>query len=168
MKKLLLVLLASLLACPAFASSPPSEDSIQELLAVTQSRKLLDESMSQLDTMMQQTMQQMISGKDLPPEQQAILNELQTQTVALLKGELEWETFEPMVIEIYKQSFSQEEIDGMLTFYRSPAGQAVIVKMPAVMTHTMQAIQGRMQSIFPRLQVLQREAIAKLQESSAP
>jgi len=168
MKKLLLVLLVSLLACPALASSPPSDDSIQELLTVTQSRKLLDESMSQLDTMMQQTMQQMIAGKDLTPEQETILNDLQVRTVALLKGELQWETFEPMVIDIYKKSFTQEEIDGMLTFYRSPAGQAVIVKMPVVMNHTMQALQGRMQSIFPRLQALQQETIAKLRESSTP
>jgi len=50
----------------------------------------------------------------------------------LVKEELNWATFEPMMVEVYRNTFSQHEVDGMLTFYRSEAGQAVIAKLPTV------------------------------------
>ena len=62
---------------------------------------------------------------------------------------------------IYKQSFTQKEVNGMLDFYKSEPGQAVIAKMPLVMQNTMQAMQARMNTTFPKLQKLQQDAIGQ-------
>jgi len=44
-----------------------------------------------------------------------------------------------LVVPIYDQNFSEEEIDGMLAFYSSAVGQKVLAKMPAIMQDCMQA-----------------------------
>ena len=149
------------------AETRASDASIRELLTVSQSKKLVDGAMGQMDTMMQASMKQALAGKAIPPNQQKILDDMRPKMLALVTEELKWEILEPMFIDIYRQSFSQTEIDGMLAFYKTPAGQAVIAKMPLVMQGTMKSVQARIMAIMPRLQQLERETIAQLRASSA-
>jgi hypothetical protein len=163
------ILLAYLAMCPAIAAeAPASETSIRELLTITQSQKLLDGTMGQVDAMMQRSMKQALAGQStLTADQQTIMDRMRTQMIALIREDMKWETLEPMFIDVYKQSFTQKEVDGMLDFYKSEPGQAVIAKMPLVMQNTMQAMQGRMAVMLPKLQQLQQDAIAELKASRA-
>jgi len=163
-----IILLAYVAMCPAIAAEPPaSETSVRELLTITQSQKLLDGTMGQVDAMMQRSMKQALAGPTLSADQQKIMDDMRTKMIALFREDMKWETLEPMFIDIYKQSFTQKEVDGMLDFYKSEPGQAVIAKMPLVMQNTMQAMQGRMAVMLPKLQQLQQDAIAELKASRA-
>lgn len=162
------ILLAYLAMCPAIAAeAPASETSVRELLTITQSQKLVDGTMGQVDAMMQRSMKQALAGQTLTADQQRIMDNMRTKMIALFREDMKWETLEPMFIDIYKQSFTQKEVDGMLDFYKSEPGQAVIAKMPLVMQNTMQAMQGRMAVMLPKLQQLQQDAIAELKASRA-
>lgn len=162
------ILLAYFAMCPAIAAeAPASETSIRELLTLTQSQKLLDGTMGQVDAMMQRSMKQALAGQTLTADQQRIMDNMRTKMIALFREDMKWETLEPMFIDVYKQSFTQKEVDGMLDFYKSEPGQAVIAKMPLVMQNTMQAMQGRMAVMLPKLQQLQQDAIAELKASRA-
>ena len=163
-----IILLAYFAMCPAIAAEPPaSEASVRELLCITQSQKLVDGTMGQVDAMMQRSMKQALAGQTLTADQQRIMDNMRTKTIALFREDMKWETLEPMFIDVYKQSFTQKEVDGMLDFYKSEPGQAVIAKMPLVMQNTMQAMQGRMAVMLPKLQQLQQDAIAELKASRA-
>lgn len=164
-----LILLACVVASPAIAAEPPaSEASVRELLAITQSRKLVDSTMGQVDAMMQRSMKQALAGQPtLTADQQKIMDGMRTKMIALIREDMKWETLEPMFVDIYKQSFTQKEVNGMLDFYRSEPGKAVIAKMPVVMQNTMQAMQARMTTTFPKLQKLQQDAMAELRASRA-
>ena len=162
------ILLAYFALCPAIAAEPPaSEASVRELLTITQSQKLVDGTMGQVDAMMQRSMEQALAGQALSADQQKIMDNMRTKMIALFRENMKWETLEPMFVDIYKQSFTQKEVDGMLDFYKSEPGQAVIAKMPLVMQNTMQAMQGRMAVMLPKLQQLQQDAIAELKASRA-
>ncbi len=157
---------AFLIIALAFAgnalAAAPSDESLRELLQITSSRKLLDNSMAQLDAIMQSSMQQALAGKPVTPEAQRTLDKMRSRTMALLHEEMQWKVLEPMFIDIYRQSLSQDEVDGMLAFYKSKAGQAVIAKMPLVMQLTMQALQQRMRVLLPKMQTIQDETLAEL------
>ena len=128
-------------------------------------RKLLDGAMAQMDNMMQTAIQHAIAGQPLNPDQQKILSDMRAQMVTMFKEEMKWETMEPMIVDIYSKSFTEQEIRGMLDFYKSPSGQAVIAKMPLVMQNTMQQVQVRRMGLMPRLEQLQRDTIARLKAS---
>lgn len=164
-----LILLTCVVVSPAIAAEPPaSEASVRELLAITQSRKLVDSTMGQVDTMMQRSMKQALAGQStLTTDQQKIMDSMRTQMIALIRTDMKWETLEPMFVDIYMQSFTQKEVNGMLDFYKSEPGQAVIAKMPIVMQNTMQAMQARMATTLPKLQKLQQDAMAELRASRA-
>lgn len=162
MKKLCLALV--LLACSTFslAENRPTDVSVRELLQVMQTQKLLDSQMAQLDQLFDATLKPAIPDGKTSPEQQQAMETLKGKLSTLLKAEMGWSTMEPMMIEIYMKSFSQSEIDSMLTFYRSPAGQAVIEKMPVVMQNTMLLMQERMQIIMPKIEKLTEDGIQQM------
>lgn len=162
-----LLFLFHLAAFPALAADAPASDaSIKRLIEITNSKKMLDGVMSQMDAMMKPSMQQALAGQKMTAEQETVLLEMQKELTTLLKNEMTWETLEPMFLEIYKKSFTQKEIDGMLSFYQSPAGQAVIKKMPLVMQMTMQMMENRMAVLIPKLEKISAESVEKLKKVS--
>ncbi len=70
---------------------------------------------------------------------------------------------EPMYVRVYQKSFTQGEVDGMIAFYKTPAGQAVINKMPVVMQNTMNEVQQMMAPAVQRIQRMQQDVIAEMQ-----
>lgn len=159
----LVILAATSNSAVRAADGAASETSIRELLAVTQSQRMLADTTAQIDSMMQTSMQQAHGHKVLTPREEEILTEMRGKILVVVGDFLKWSDLEPMFVDIYKRSFSQQEIDGMLTFYKSDAGRAVTNKMPLVMQNTMQAIQGRLAHLAPKMQALQRETVAKLE-----
>lgn len=163
-KKYLLLLLV-FLAAPAFAAeAPASDESIKRLLVVTNAKKISDDMMSQMDTGMRNAVKQALQGKTVTPEQKKAFDTMQDKIDALLKQELSWEKLEPLYVQIYRDSFTQEEISGILAFYETPVGQALIKKMPLVMQKSMEDMQKRMGELVPKLQKIQQETLMQLKE----
>ncbi|HKC15875.1 MAG TPA: DUF2059 domain-containing protein [Steroidobacteraceae bacterium] len=158
---------AALLACLALQTAqadeaPVSDASLRELLEVTQAHKILDTVMGQVDTTIRNTTTQALAGKSLTPEQQTIFDDGRHQMVSVLNEALSWDIMEPLYMDTYRRSFTQSEMDGMLAFYKSPAGQAMIAKLPLVVQNIMQLTGERMQVITPKLEQIQQDMVQRL------
>lgn len=161
-----LLLFASVPAAPA-QEAPPSDASLHELIEISGAAKMLDELRPQLEAMLEQAFQQALEGKALGAEQERILRDMRAELTALVLEDLSWARYEPMIIEIYRKSFSQAEIDGMVAFYRTDTGRAVLAKMPVVMQHTMTLMKDNMAQLMPRLEAIQRRALERLKALEA-
>jgi uncharacterized protein len=169
MRLLVTVVLAMLASQAAFAQdAKPSEDSVRQLFEVMHSSKLLDAYMTQIDTTVRASMQQALAGQQLNPKQKKILDEMGRQIGSLVKAELNWPAIEPLMIDVYRNTFSQQEVDGMLAFYRSEAGQAVIAKLPTAMQQSMTGIQGHAQALTPKIVQLEKDTAAQLKAAADP
>ncbi len=148
------------------ADKPASEASIKRLMEISNSKKLVDSALLQMNSIMKTTMKQALADQALTPEQQKIMLETQDKLTDVVKEEMTWDTLEPMFLDIYQKTFTQKEVDGMLAFYKSPAGQAVIKKMPQVMQTTMQITQARMSKLIPKMQQIAEEGLEKMKALS--
>lgn len=167
MKKLVL-LVALMAATPAFAQDQPaSEASIRELMMLTNSKSLLDQTYGELDGLMERSMREAMGGKTGTPEQEKLMAEMRAKLVALVREDLSWEKLEPTYIELYSATFSQAEVDGMNEFYKSAAGKAVTAKLPLLMQKLMQTLMADMQQLVPRIQAIEKEYREKLQATDA-
>jgi hypothetical protein len=164
MRRNLAVLIVCLFITPlAFAAdSRPTEESIRHLLAVTDAKKVLDNALSAMDQSVEVGIKAALKGQTVDAESQKVIDEMRTKMTALMKQTLAWQDMEPMFIDIYRRSLTQSEVNGMLKFYESEAGKAVIAKLPLIMQNTMQAMQGRMQEMAPKIVQIQQDALAKL------
>lgn len=162
---LAIVLMATL---PSYAhETPASEASIRELLNLTDSKKLLDQTYAQIDDIMAQGMKQGLGDAKLNPEQEQLMADLRADTVELIRQEMGWEKLEPMYIELYAKSFSQSEVDGMLAFYKTDAGQAVLAKLPVLMQNVMQQTMGLMTGLMPRLRTLVNDYLPRIKKAGS-
>ena len=144
------------------AGNPPNEASVKQLLELAQAQKLIDSVMAQMDELMKQTIHQATQGKEVPSKVQKEIDKRQAEVVGLMKELLDWKKLEPVYVRIYQKTFSQQEVDGMIAFYKTPAGQAVVAKMPAAMQNTMNEIQQMMGPVIEKLQRMQQDVAAEM------
>jgi hypothetical protein len=164
LKSFRLLVLPLFFVCGAIlaADGPPSDESLHRLMEMSQTQRLLDSVAGQVDAGMQAGMQQALKGETLDADQRAVIDDMRTKIVAMFKEQYNWSKMEPLFIDIYRKSFTQSEVDGMIAFYSSPAGQAVITKMPLVMQNSMQMVQQQMGPMLEKMAAIEKDAIARI------
>ena len=169
MKLVMTLVLAVGASQAAYAQdAKPAEASIRQLFEVMHSSNLLDAYLTQIDGTVRASMQQALAGQQLNAKQKKILEDMGREIGSLVKAELNWSAIEPVMIEVYRNTFSQHEVDGMLTFYRSEVGQAVIAKLPTAMQKSMTSIQGHVKTLTPRIVQLEKDTAAQLKAAADP
>ena len=112
---------------------------------------------------MKQTMQQVTQGQRITPEIQKDIDRRQTEMMGMIKEVLDWNKLEPVYLRVYQKTFTQGEVDGLTAFYKTPTGQALLTKMPAVMQNTLNEMQQMIQPMMQRVQHMQQEVVAEIQ-----
>lgn len=157
LKPLLAVLLA--LAALGARAEPASPESVERLLAVMKVEAVMDQLYGGMDQMMRQGMRQALAGKTVTPEQQRALDALPAKFVAVMREEMSWAKLKPQYMQMYAETFEQAEVDGLLAFYTSPTGQAMLAKMPVVMRKSVAMSQGLMKDVLPKITAAVEEAM---------
>jgi hypothetical protein len=168
MKKILAAIFLSATPFLCYAAEP-SQESIEKLLTVTQTQKMVEQMIPQIEGMMKSLADKEIDAQNLPPEQSAEAKALSAsitkKVIPILRDQLSWGNLRKVYIPIYRESFTQEEIDGLIAFYSSPAGNALVVKMPIVAQKSMAATQ---QLIVPMMQQMQKAVAEATAEMKKP
>ena len=156
----------ALFAASALAA-PPSDADIERLLKASRAESMLGAILPQMEAMQQQQFQQLTAGKDLTAEQKAEVERIQSRTNEIVRKSLAWEEMRPLYVDVYRKTFTSEEVKSIAKFYESPAGKNLLDKTPALMQNLMLAIQ---QKIVPMLEELQTElkTVAEEEAKVAP
>lgn len=155
--------LVSLATCIVFnaQAAPASEESVERLLIAMKTESTMDAMYGGMEQMMRQGTQQAAQGKTLSAEQRRAMEALPSKFVAVIREEMSWSKLKPRYVALYRDTFEQEEIDGLLAFYASPTGQAFVNKMPVVMQKSIAMSQSLMQSVIPKMTAAINEAVAE-------
>lgn len=168
MRVCLLAVLALLALQPAFAQTQPSEKSVLQLLQVMHTRQVMENAGAQMDETVHRSMK-LATQSELNAEQEKIRAESQDKLMTIIKEELNWATIEPLLVQAYQSTFTQEEVNAMLSFYDSPVGQSVGAKLPTVNQQMAQLMQQRTQDMLPKIMEVQKDMAARLKAAaSAP
>jgi len=119
---------------------------------------------AQMDGMMKSMSQQVTKGAPVTPEQQKVQDAFREKIIAIYKQEMTWEKLEPMFIQIYSDTLSQDDVDGMIAFFQSTSGQSYVRKMPAIMQQTMGAMQKLMGPMMVKLQQAGKEMAEEMKK----
>jgi hypothetical protein len=140
-----LILGAMLLWCasPVRADEASKSAKAEELLQMTQS----DQILKTMEPMMKGMLAQ--AGKDMTAEQRAKAGDLQEKMLALIGESLN--KAKPALVKVYTDTYTEDELDGILAFYKSPAGKAFIQKMPEVMQRSMPVMMQMIGDLQPEL-----------------
>ena len=166
LQKLLFGACLALCAASAFAA-PPSDADIERLLKASRAESMLNAILPQMEALQRQQFDQLTAGKPLSAEQKAEVDRIQSRTNEIVRASLAWEEMRPLYVDVYKKTFTSEEVKAMAKFYESPAGKSLLEKTPALMQNLMLAIQQKM---IPMLEALQAElkTVAEEEAKAAP
>ncbi|MFT3669830.1 MAG: DUF2059 domain-containing protein [Pseudoxanthomonas sp.] len=155
MSKLLRLLLALALAAsaPAFAAEPTDAD-IDRLLKASRAESLLAGVVPQMEAVQQQEFDKHFAGREMTDEQKAEVARIQAKTQEIVRKALSWEEMRPVYLDVYKKTYTREDVRAITKFYESAAGQRMLDKNPALMQNIMSAVQQKM---VPMLEELQAE-----------
>lgn len=147
--------------------APASDASIRELLELSNAKQLLESVRVQVNRMMEASMRQATQGKEISPDKQAVLDDMRTQMLAVFDEMMSWDKLQDLYMRTYRASFTQGEIDGIIKFYKTPAGKALINKLPVIMQNVMTEVQGMLQPMQQKLMKIQQDAMQKLKSQPA-
>jgi len=167
MNKLFATALIWMLICGAAAAAnnaPASDASIREMLELTNAQQMMDGMKGQMTGMMNAAMQNATKDQTVTPERQAILDRMSAKMSAVVTDMLNWEALLPMYLRTFRASFTQDEIDGVIKFYKSPAGRAYVKKLPLVMQNVMREMPDFMKPVQEKMMAIQRESIQELKD----
>ena len=168
MKSFTLSVCLALAVVPAFADDASKATKAEELLRLTNVEANLKQSLELISKQMKSGVVQQITGVKLPEDQQKRVDELQAKVEQLVYSAIEWEKLKPDFVKLYADAFTEEQLDDILTFYRSPSGQAMIGKMPELMPKAMEISQRRMAEIMPQLQQMLKDFVAETRRQLEP
>lgn len=154
MRPLIVVFALFSFSLSAQAPKPdPKEAKVERLLTLTN----VD---SQTDKMMDQVYKMAVANfpSDAPPEVRAKLEETQAKVFAVIRERMGWQNLKPIYVKLYAEVYTDEELDGMIRFFESPAGRSMTAKTPLLMERSMQMVQSLMAEVLPEIKRITAES----------
>jgi uncharacterized protein len=148
-----------IIAWPVFANeAPPSDASIQELLTLTRSEEMLNGMKPQLNAMISASTNQVSRGNQATPERQAVIDRMREKMVAAFDESFNFQSIQMITLRVYQATYTQDEVDGLIAFYKTPPGQALINKKQLMMQSMMAEMQTLMGPVTQRMTQIRSEA----------
>ncbi len=172
MKFITRILLALFLFAPFAAhAQPPSskQAKAEELLQLTHMDHMMTQMLGQMTERMKASTDQQAASMHMTPEQKTAYGEYQQKLDQLLASYLNWDKMKPVMVQAYSETYTDQELDGILNFYRSPAGQAMVAKSPELMSKTRTAMMQQIGALQPQVEQLTKDFAEKMkQPATAP
>lgn len=154
------IAVAAGLSAPAVRAATP--DSVEELMLLLK----LDQQMAQMQSVIEESVetgfQQAVKQQGLSQEQIERLRPVLEAYRNNLAQALSWDSIKAELALIYQEELSDEEVEAIIVFYRSPEGQSLIAKLPVLMQRGAQVGQRRVEELMPEFQAQMSAAFERV------
>jgi hypothetical protein len=134
-----------------------SKEDVQKLFDVMASREQMRQMMQQVFAQMRSLNREQVR-KRRPDVSEEELARIDRESEEVIKN-FPLDAMLSDMIPIYQHHFAKSDIDALIAFYSSPAGQKFLHEMPAVTSETMRAV-------YPRIQAEVDAALKRAEEKS--
>lgn len=151
MKKMVVFFLVLLFALPVIASADDANRRAlaEQFLSVNKVKDQID--------LMYQKIEEIIFAQleaaEIPEEREKNLKAMQQIALDLLFEGLSWESLKEEYIQLYAETFTEEELQGIIEFSKSPLGKKMAEKSPILMQKSMEIGRQHAQQVMPQVQL---------------
>jgi hypothetical protein len=157
LKSLLATTILFSAASAAYGDEASRMTKADEFLRLAKMDEMLQQTLKMVSEQTKSGVLQQMMGVKTSPEAQKDLAAFQDKVANLIADVFAWEKLKPAYVKLYAEAFTDEELDGIVAFYKSPTGKAMVAKTPSLMTKASTVVQQRMAEAQPALQKLIRE-----------
>jgi hypothetical protein len=152
------LILIFILCSIGYADERSHRATAEELLKLLKSDRMMEPLFEQMKLMMDQQFGQMGVSEDKRP----LLKKYTDKLINLLRKEMGWENIKNDFISVYVETFTEDEIRAILAFYKTPAGQTFIQKMPLLIKKSVEISQKKMPEMIEKMQQVTTEMIEEM------
>ncbi|HXS11593.1 MAG TPA: DUF2059 domain-containing protein [Acidobacteriaceae bacterium] len=147
----ILLMVLTVGCCCARADDASKRAKAEQLFTLLHMDTMMDQLMSGVKKQVQQITESMPGADQATPEQKKQITDFQQRVMNLVNQKIGWKALEPDFIKLYASTYTEEELDGIIAFYKSPVGQRMMEKTPELMTKSTQITQQKMSELQPQL-----------------
>ncbi len=153
MRRYVAVLLIALTVgcCCARADEASKRAKAEQLFMLLRMDTMMDQLMNGVKKQVQQITESMPGADQATPEQKKQMTDFQQRVMDVVNQKIGWKALEPDFINLYASTYTEEELDGIVAFYKSPIGQKMIEKTPELTAKSTQITQQKMSELQPQL-----------------
>ena len=163
MNKFLVLSLLAVLAAPVGRAAPPTALSVDLLLAAAKTEKTLESMTASLDKQIRAGVEKAISGQALTAQDRRLLDALRAKMTTAIADQLSWPKVRALYAQVYADTFTQEEVDGLIAFYSSPVGQSYAEKQTELTQNIGVAMQGRVGPVVRELRAAVNDTLEQIE-----
>jgi hypothetical protein len=143
----------------ARADEASKQAKVKELFATMHMEHNLDRMRSAMEQQVEATAKNAPGTEAMTPEKKKAQQDFIDGSMKVVDENFGWSVLEAAYVKLYADTYTETELDGILAFYKSPAGQAMLVKTPELSAGVMQIVHGRMDDFQPKMQALQAQYV---------
>jgi uncharacterized protein len=149
----------------AQAQETPRRVMAEELLNLMNMPETIEKSFAMMKQMMPTQMEKMTQATGQTNLPSNVTREVDS-LMDLMAQEFSWNKIKADYITLYAETFTEEEMKGIIAFYKSPAGLAFTKKQPELMKRSLELSQKIMMQIMPKIQSITHEQRATTSSST--
>lgn len=161
MKKTLLILSIAVFSNVSFADENSSAKG-KELMSLMKIKENVEKSFAQISTFSDG----MIDAQNLSKEEKKKAKKLSKASTDRTFKEMLKIDWEGIFADVYTEVFTEEELQGLVDFYKTPVGQKFIAKQLDLQKATMGRMQVEMAKIMPQIQQSVQKSIEEAQKGN--
>lgn len=123
----------------------------EQLVSIQHTQKTVEQIAENITTQIDQVADR-AAGPDATPDQKAKIDSFKKQVSQVVDASLGWDAMKLAVVDLYVKNFTEDQLDAILAFYKTPAGAALLEKMPEINAQFGQVGNQRVAALRDQLQ----------------
>lgn len=157
------LVLALTLPSIARADDASARAKAEEMIDLLHTEKLVEQIAGNIARQVDEAADHAV-GDSPTPDKKAKDDDFKKQADQLINTQLSWTAMKPAVVDLYVKTFTEDELTAIVTFYKTPAGSALLEKMPQLNQQFGEVGQARVNDLRGQLQ----KAYQDYQKSLSP
>lgn len=141
----------------AHADDASKKEKAEQLFALMHMEQTYGQLMTQLTDQTDQMTRQILPDEGMTEEQRTQLTVFKGKVNKLLTDTMSWTVLEPDYVKLYADTYTEEDLDGIIAFYRSPVGQKMLSTTPTLLKASSSIAMTHMGTVEPKLRQMMDE-----------
>lgn len=164
MRVLIVLALGLATAAGLFADAASKDAKIEQVLVMVKTSAMAaeDQAFAALGTQFDKVSQSLVLIANIPePERKAAAADIVAKLTAAVREFGTWEKIKPAMAEAYRDTYSEEELDGLLAFFNSPIGQTYLSKSILIAAKVQELNEKRLKELTYIVEGITRDWMAE-------
>ena len=151
------------------STDPVKAALIEEMMSLTRPDRnltlILQQYKAAFSRGLEESFRNQLSKYEDAAKYQLELHRFEDQMFNLIADRMSWEKMKPKFVAIYDETFTKQELEDIVVFYKTPSGQHLLQKMPGLISKGSQVGQTQMSDALAEIQRLTADFIENLKKA---